>query len=64
MMIPTALLFDLDGAKWFCALIDLHKPESSDLYFKLFEPFVIGGDLNSEEGIVYLNTMSSFPFSR
>ena len=42
-------------AKLFRNLIDLHNNEESDFHFNLYEPFVIGRDLNARDDIVYLN---------
>jgi hypothetical protein len=45
-------------AKWFATLIAQHNDKDSDFHFSLFEPFVIGRDLNAADDIVYLNLSS------
>jgi hypothetical protein len=42
------------AAKWFPDLITEHNNEDSQFHFNLFEPFVIGRDLNAQDDIAYL----------
>ena len=37
------------------SLIDEHNDQDSQFHFDLFEPFVIGRELNADEDIVYLD---------
>jgi hypothetical protein len=48
-------LVRFSDAKWFRTLIDQHNDADLPFHFDLFEPFVIGRDLNPEDDIVYLN---------
>ncbi len=45
-------------AKLFANLLEQHTDENSDFHFDLFEPFVIGRDLNAKDDIVYLKFSS------
>jgi hypothetical protein len=45
-------------SKLFANLLDQHNDEKSAFHFDLFEPFVIGRDLNAKDDIVYLNFSS------
>ncbi len=45
-------------AKLFAKLLEHHNDEKLDFHFDLFEPFVIGRDLNAKDDIVYLNFSS------
>jgi len=51
-------LVQFTDAKAFAKLIEEHNNLESDFHFNLFEPFVIGRDLNPKDDIVYITFAS------
>ncbi len=45
-------------SKLFANLLEEHNDEKSDFHFDLFEPFIIGRELNAKDVIVYLKFSS------
>ncbi len=54
----NGLLVKLVDIKWFASLLTEHNDPAFKYYLDLFEPFVIGRDLNLVEDIVYINISS------
>ncbi len=51
-------LINLVDIKWFASLLAEHNDPASEYHMDMFEPFVIGRDLNPAEVIVYMNVSS------
>ncbi len=47
-------------SKWFTILLPQHNDEESDFYFNLYQPFVIGRNINPDDYIAYLNFSTSW----
>ena len=53
-------LVALADAKWFTTLLANHNDPDCDSHLDMYEPFIIGKDLNPGEDIVYMNTSSLY----